>query len=211
MVVKLAVERAGVEAHVRIEVQRRAHALGRGDERQAADVLDPGLAEELDGRRKRAAGGEHGVDDQADAVLDVRRELAVVLMRHVRLGVAVHAHVAHARGGDELEQAVHHAEAGAQDRDDGDLLAGEPAAGGDLKRRLHLDVLEREIAHGLIALKDRKLVHELAELLGGRVLVAQDGELVLHERVVDDGEACRVELLCHFCSFPQIGDSPQFT
>ena len=47
-------------------------------------------------------------------------------MRLVRdLGVAVHAHVAHARGGDELEQAVYHAEAGAQDRDDGDLLAGD--------------------------------------------------------------------------------------
>ena len=112
----------------------------------------------------------------------------------MRLGVAVHAHVTDARGGDEREDAVDHSETGAQDRDDGDLLAGETTTGAFLEWRLDVDVLKREVAHGLVALEDGQLGHELAEVLGGRVLVAQDGELVLDEGVVDDGEARILDL-----------------
>ena len=122
-------------------------------------------------------------------MLHVGRELAVVLVRLVGLGVAVHAHVAHARGGDEVEDAVDHAEAGAQDRDDGDLLAGDALAGGDLERGLHLDGLEGEVARGLVALEQGELAHEVAELLGAGLLVAKDSHLVLDHRVVDERHA----------------------
>ena len=137
---------------------------------------------------------------QGRAVLDVGRELAVVLMRDVGLGIAVHANVAHARGGNESEDAVDHSQASAQDGDDGDLLAGNALAGGLLKRGLHLDVLEREVAHGLIALEDRELRHELAELLGSGPLVPQDAQLVLDQGVVDNREPALV-VICHVCPF----------
>ena len=115
-------------------------------------------------------------------------------MRLVRLRVAVHADVADARGRHEGQDAVDHAEAGAQDGDDRDLLAGDLLARGLLERGLDLDVLEREVAHGLVALEDGQLGHELAEVLRGGVLVPQDVQLVLHEGVVDDLEALLVKL-----------------
>ena len=54
--------------------------------------------------------------------------LEVVLDRHQRLGIAVQADVADARAGHELEHAVEDAGAGAQDRDEHQLLAVEHRA-----------------------------------------------------------------------------------
>ena len=104
--------------------------------------------------------------------------------------------MSHAGRRHEVEDAIDHAKSCTQDRDDGDLFAGDALADRLLERGLDLDILEREVAHGLIALEDGKLGHELAELLRARVLVAQDVELVLHERVVDDLEAWIVDF-CH--------------
>ena len=107
----------------------------------------------------------------------------------VGLGVALHADVAHAGGRDEVEDSVHHAEAGTEDGDDGDLLAGKVLAGALFERRLDLHGLELEVAGGLVALEQRELANEVAELLCAGLLVSQDRELVLHERVVDHREA----------------------
>ena len=75
-----------------------------------------------------AASCEHRVDDKHVALGDVFGQLAVVLDRLERLGVAVEADVADARRRDELEDALDHAEPRAQDRDDRDLLANELVA-----------------------------------------------------------------------------------
>lgn len=56
-------------------------------------------------------GGEHGIDNQADALVGVGRQLRIILVRLVRDLVAVHTHMADARRRDELEQAVDHTEA----------------------------------------------------------------------------------------------------
>ena len=106
----------------------------------------------------------------------------------------------HARGGHKREDAVDHAQAGAKDWDDGDLLARDALAGGLLERGLYLDVLKREVAHGLVTLKDGKLGDKLAELLGARALVPQDAQLVLNEGVVDNREPALV-VICHVRPF----------
>lgn len=62
-----------------------------------------------------------------------------------------------------------------------------------LERGLDLDVLQREVPHGLVALEDGELGHEPAELVGAGLLVTQDVELVLHKRVIDDREALGVK------------------
>ena len=88
--------------------------------------------------------------------------------------VALHADVAHASGRHQVEDAVDHAEACAQDGDDGELFAGKLLKGGGSDRGLDLDVFHGQIAHGLVAVKKRELTHELAELVGAGVLVAQN-------------------------------------
>lgn len=57
---------------------------------------------------------------------------------------------------------------------------------------LDLDVFHGQVAHGLVAVKKRKLAHELAELIGAGALVAQDRQLVLDEWVIDKGHTGRI-------------------
>ena len=113
-------------------------------------------------------------------------------MRLVGNLVTLHTDVAHASGGHQVEDAIDHAEARTQDGNDGELFAGEllKRCGGD--GSLDLDVFHGQVAHGLVAVKERKLAHELAELVGASALVAQDRQLVLDERMVDKRHAGRI-------------------
>ena len=113
-------------------------------------------------------------------------------MRLVGNLVALHADMAHASGGHQVEDTVDHTKACTQDGNDGELLAGEllKRCGGD--GSLDLDVFHGQVAHGLVAVKKRELAHELAELVGAGALVAQDRQLVLDERVIDKGHTGRI-------------------
>ena len=113
-------------------------------------------------------------------------------MRLVSNLVALHTDVAHASGGYQVEDAIDHAKACAQDGNDGELLAGKLLKRGGGDGSLDLDVFHGQVAHGLVAVKERKLAHELAELVGASALVAQDRQLVLDEWVIDKGHTGRI-------------------
>ena len=84
----------------------------------------------------------------------------------------------------ERGRAVDHAEPRAQNGDEGDLAAGDHVELADTDGRFDLDLLHRHVAGGLIAHQHGDLVGQLAELLGTGVLVAQERDLVLDERMV---------------------------
>ena len=113
-------------------------------------------------------------------------------MRLVGDLVALHADVAHAGRGHQVEDAVDHAKARTQDGDDGELLAGKLFERGGGDGSLDLDVFHRQVAHGLVAVKKRELAHELTELVGAGALVAQDRQFVLDEWVIDKGHTGRI-------------------
>ena len=71
-----------------------------------------------------------------------------------------------AGGRHQVEHAIEQAVAGAQDRREHQLLAGEPCASW-LQRRLDVDRLEREVARHLVAEQHGDLAQELAEALRG--------------------------------------------
>ena len=98
----------------------------------------------------------------------------------------------HASGGHQVENAVDHAKTGAQDRYDSELFAGKLLKRGSGDGGLDFDVFHGQVAHGLVAVKERKLAHELAELVGAGRLIAQDRQLVLDERMVDKRHARRI-------------------
>ena len=106
--------------------------------------------------------------------------------------VALHANVAHAGRGHQVEDAVDHAKARAQNGDDGELLAGKLLKRGGRDGSLDFDILHGQVAHGLVAVKKRKLAHELTELVGADLLVAQDRQLMLDERMIDKRYAGRI-------------------
>ena len=90
----------------------------------------------------------------------------------------------------EGQHAVEEADAGAQDRREDQLLAG------DLRRRpssvsgVSISIrLERQVAGDLVAEQHADLVEELAEALRRALLVPHQGQLVLHQRMIDDGDA----------------------
>ena len=100
-----------------------------------------------------------------------------------------------ARARHQIEHAVEKADAGAQDRREHQLLAGDGRLHGLGQRRLDLDQLGRQVARDLIGQQHADLVEKLAEALGRDVLVAHQRQLVLHERVIDDMDVGHARLL----------------
>jgi hypothetical protein len=136
----------------------------------------------------RVPGRKHRVEEDDVALGDVGRQLHVVLDRLERLLVPVEADEADAGARDQAEDAVEHSEPRAQDRADRHLLAGDPLNGRPLERRLDLDLLRGESLRRLVREEERDLVHELAEEMRRRRVVAQHSQLVLDQWVVDDHE-----------------------
>ena len=165
-------------------------SIPSGAATRQTSVTDVGAGplDRRDRGRARVAGREHRVEHDRVALVEVGRELDEVLDRLERLLVAVEADEADAGARDEREHAVEHAHPGAQHRADGDLLAGDALRGHALERRLDLDALGGHLLRRLVGEEQRDLVDELAEVDGRRRGVAQVRELVLDERVVDDGD-----------------------
>src|SRR6266550_542180 len=188
VVVELAVERGGEDGDVGVGLEHAPHALGRGDEAEEADPLGAGVLERAHGVRRRAAGGEHGIEHEEIARVFARWDFEIVVDRLERVVLTVDADVADAGRRDELRDALDHAESGAQDRHEGELLPRYADAPHALERGFHLRGLERQVFRHLVRHEHGDLVHELLEIPRGGVLVPQDRELVLNQRVIEHRE-----------------------
>src|ERR1041385_3341197 len=186
--VELAVEGGGVDRHVGMGVEHRLDALRRRDQAEKPDPGGAGGAELAHGRGCRAAGREHRIEDEEIAVGLRGGDFEVVAHRLERVVVAEEPHVPDPGRRDELADPLDHAEAGPEDRHQGELLPGDSTGGGTLERRLDLHRLGLEMAGGLIGHQHRDLRDQLLEILDRRGLVPEDGELVLDQRVLEDGE-----------------------
>ena len=100
------------------------------------------------------------------------------------LRIPVEADVAHLGGGDQINDGVHHAQAGPEDRDDGQLLAGQHPNGGLRHGGLDFHFLGGQISGGLIAHELCNFSHQLPEFLDAGIFVSQQGELVLQKRML---------------------------
>jgi hypothetical protein len=176
----------GIDRHLRMGFEEHPQAFRRGHQRHQADrlVRHAALVQHIHRRHGGIAGGQHGIAEDEDTALWLR-QLHEILHRPLGLGVAVHADMAHARRGDQLLEAVGHAEAGAQDRHDRHLLAGDGRRVHGRQRRFDPLVRHRQVARDLVAHQQPDLPQQLAELDGGRALVAHQAELMLDQRVIE--------------------------
>ena len=85
-----------------------------------------------------------------------------------------------------LVHAAHHAEPRTEDGDDRNASLGDTVLPRRLERGLHVNGGEFHIPHALIGHDDGDLLDEFAELLHARVFVAQNGDLVVDQRVIED-------------------------
>jgi putative tRNA adenosine deaminase-associated protein len=160
-----------------------------GEQADRGDVVGAAVGEELDRCRERAAGGEHRVEHVALASGQVVGEPLGVRRGLERLLVAHHPEEADLGRRQQPHHPVEHAEPGAQDGDDQRLRVGEPHPGGRPDGRDDVDRTDPDVARRLVRQQRDQLVDEATERRGVGRLVAQVGELVRDERVVDDVDA----------------------
>src|SRR6266540_1779016 len=194
VVVELPVEGGRVHGDVGVGGEHRLHTLRRGDEAEEAHARGPGFLQGLHGSDGRAPGREHRVQHEKRPVLLARGDLEVVVDGLECVVVAVQADMSDARRGDELGDALDHPQAGAQDGDQGELLARHLHAAHMLERCIELDGLEGQVLGDLVGHEHRDLGGELLEVLGGRTLVAEQRELVLNQRVGQQSEVGEIRL-----------------
>jgi hypothetical protein len=102
--------------------------------------------------------------------------------------VALHADVAHAHVGQDVEHPFHHAEPRAQDgRDDDGAREGGTFVGHE--RGANVGRAGLEVAGGFEGEQGGEFGEPGAKFLGGRPFIAQARELHAHERMFDDSDA----------------------
>src|SRR5215210_1033462 len=190
-VVELGVDGCGVEGHVGVFAGDALDAWYGGDRVEAGDPGRPLFLELVYRGRETPPRREHRVEDKDQVLVQVAREVDVVLDRLGCLLVALETHKADRRRRQEGERPVEHAEAGAQDRHEadgaGDLLDLRLGQG-----RADLDLPGRHVPRGLGDHDEGELLHGLSEIGGRGPLVAQDRELVAAQGPVYDAEALHV-------------------
>jgi len=185
VLVESLVHGSGIDGDVGMRLVHGGDALGCGDQHQCTDLATARLLQHVDGGDHRAAGGQHGVDDDRQALFDFRNQFFQVGLRLQGLFIASDADSTDLGAGDQAEHAVEHADAGAQDRHHGDLLAG---------NLFHLDraapavdavLLERQVLGCFVGEDRADFLGQLPEVLRADIGSAHKAEFVTDQRVAD--------------------------
>ena len=176
-----------VDLDVRVGSVQPLQAFRRGDDGHEFDLFAAVLLDEVDGSHGGSAGGQHGVGDDDGPLIDGIRQLAVVLVGLMGHLVTVEADVPHLCRGNQGQDAVYHAEAGPENGDHRQLLAGDHGRHAGLDGSLHGHVLQGKVPEGLVAHEHGDLLHQRPELVGAGILIPEDGYLVLDQRMVKYG------------------------
>ena len=155
------------------------------DEAHEFDILYAFFFHHVDGCDGAASGSEHRIDKDEVTIFHIR-QLAVVFDRLGGDGIAVEADDADAGRRHEFGEAFHHAEAGAQDRDDAELLAGDLFPCRFFERRLDGDMFERLVSGEFLAHQECDFLQQTAELAGAGFFLSHNGQLVLDQRMIND-------------------------
>ena len=147
--------------------------------------LRAGLLQQVERRHRAAAGGEHRIDHEHVALVQPRGQLRIVLRRDRRQLIALKADVTDPRARHQLQHRVEHPQARTQHRHDDDVRSGAPARR-RAERRLDGDGLRRQILQRLRDQQHADPRRGATEMLGCGGLVAQRGERIMGQRVVDE-------------------------
>lgn len=167
--------------------------FGRGDEAEEADARSASSPEASYGGDGASTGGQHRIEDQELPCRCAVGYAEVVINGFERVVIAVQADVAYARGGNDTEDAFEHAEPGAQNRNQHELLSLQARAGGWFERCTDGVRHESEISGGFVGHEHGNLTDQFTEELRRSRAIAQERELVLDEGMPDDGDVriCR--------------------
>ena len=177
---------AVINRHVGVRRVQGRNAFRR---RQQADHLEAAGArflEPVDRGDGRVAGRQHGIEEDHDAVPEVRRHLEVVRHRRQGAGIAVESHVPDTRRRDEVEHALQQAVPGPQDGHEGQSFARQERRLHGRQRRLDAAGLGGQVAGDFIAEQQGNLAQQLSELLAAGFPLPHQRQLVPYQRMIDD-------------------------
>jgi hypothetical protein len=189
VLVEFAIERGADDRNIGMRVVHALDSGRRGDETEKSNTLGTGALQRVDCGDGTSAGREHRIEQQELALGRIAGNLEVVVDRFERVVIAIESDMSDARRRHEFEDALDHSESGPEDRDERELLTGDPLADGSLERRLDSDILEREVGRRLVGHQHRDLVDELLEDLRRRAAIAENRDLVLDERMADERQS----------------------
>ena len=184
-----------VDVHIGVCLVQGLDAFRSSDQTDELDALCTVLLDLGDGVNGAAAGCQHRVQDQNVALCNVLGQLAEVLHGLQGLLVAVQADEAHLCSGQQGQHTVQHTHACAQDGHQSQLAASQHLGlcHGDGCFDLHL--FQRQVTGRFVAQQGRDLANEVTELLGTGLLVAQNAQLVLQQRMLNDHRGHKNTLL----------------
>lgn len=136
LLVQAAIELGEMDGDVGMALVKESHSLGRADDADEDDLLRPAFLEEPNRVLGRAAGREHRVEDEADALPeiilgDTIGHGARVRARPERLVVAAHAKMPYLRPRKQFQKRLLESQPGPKDWNEG-RRSDEEMAGRDL-------------------------------------------------------------------------------
>jgi hypothetical protein len=188
MLVEGAIEGGAVHHHVGVAARETPNALRRGDETEKADARRARTLERGDGGDSAAPSRKHRVEQEEVTLRRIAGNFEVIVHGLERVVISVQTDVPNACAGDQAINTFDHTEPGAKNRYERELLPAHALADRGLEGRIDRRGLEREIVRRLVRHEHRDLVDQLLEDLRRRPAIAQNGELVLNQRVRDDAQ-----------------------
>jgi hypothetical protein len=164
-------------------------ALRRADEANKPYLLSPSFFQPVHRRDRSIRSSKDRSNHNYEPLAEIGWRFEKILDRNESLRLAIKADMRHSRSWNEIEHSFRKCHASTKDRGKYELLAGDAWSNHTCERRLDLDIRQRQIARYLVAQQHPYLFEKLPKGLGGTVFVSDQREFVLHQWMVDDGDA----------------------
>lgn len=161
--------------NIRMGAGELPDAFGCGEEAELFDATNAPSFQAFYRDRRRTAGGKHGVENKSDTGWIVVGEFVVVFDGLEGAFVAKQAEVKHAGVRDEIKNAVHHTQSGAENRNQPNV-AGDPRPDGAGKRRRDGNAFTRKIVARFKKKHDRKQTNTVTHDSPAGAVIARVGE-----------------------------------
>ena len=161
----------------------------RADETDQPNAFRSALLEPVDRRNSSVSGGENRDHHNHKPFREIGRRLEKIFDCDKSFRFAVKPDMRNPCGWDEIKDALRHRNAGAKYRGNDKLLSGDLRGGHACEGSFDLDTRQRQVTRDLITQQHADFLEQLAKRLGRAILVADHRELMLNQRMIDDGDA----------------------
>ena len=149
-------------------------------------MFAPVPLEQIDGGNHGPAGGQHGIEDDGEPLVDATRQLDVIFHRLQRFLIAIQTHYADLGPRNHIQHAVHEPQSGPQNGHNGYHLARQSVDFHRTGPALDRFAAGFEIFGGLVGQQAGDFLGQHAKFTGGRALFPQQAQLMPDKGMIHD-------------------------